>query len=214
MNASGYALGIDLGTQHTVAALRDPAGRLVPVLFGPSPLLPSAVYAGPDGRLQTGLEAEWAAQGDPGGLERHPKRRIDEGTVWLGGRAFAMADLFAALLARVAGEAARVAGGPPSQVVLTHPADWAPPRLAVLTDAARRAGLGAVALVPEPVAAAIQLAAVTGRPLPAGQWLVVCDIGAGSFDATVLQAQPASLVIVATAGLPGAGGLALDAAVV
>ncbi|WP_345136020.1 Hsp70 family protein [Dactylosporangium darangshiense] len=194
--------------------MSEPSGRVVPLLFDSSPLLSSAVYAGPDGTLLVGLDAERAAAGHPAGLERNPKRRIDEGSVWLADRAVAVVDLIAALLVRIAGEARRVAGRAPDEVALTHPATWGPVRLATLADAASRAGLAPVRFVPEPVAAASYFAATSERRLPTGRCLVVYDLGAGTFDATVLRAEADGFATLATAGLDDVGGLDIDAVVV
>jgi molecular chaperone DnaK (HSP70) len=119
-------IGIDFGTSNTVAALADPDGRVHPLLFDGSPLLASAVFGAPGGGLLVGADALRAAGGHPAGLEPNPKRRIDDGTVWLGEREVPVVELIAAVLARVGAEATRVAGGPVGDAV---PA-WrsAPPR--------------------------------------------------------------------------------------
>ncbi|GAA3383850.1 Hsp70 family protein [Cryptosporangium minutisporangium] len=212
MAAEGFRLGIDFGTSHTVAVLRGSDGRVRPLLFDASPLLPSAVFAGRE--LLTGADAERAGLVAPAGLEPNPKRRIDDGTVWLGGREVPVVDLVAAVLRRVVEEARRVAGGPLSEVVLTHPAGWQRTRLGLLADAAERAGLGAVGFVPEPVAAAAYFAQVLGEEIPPGQCLVVYDFGAGTFDVSVVRPRGQDHEVVASAGLPELGGLDLDALVV
>src|SRR5690349_806351 len=126
--------------------LRTAEGRVRPLLFDASPLLASGVYTGTDGELLTGVDAERAAVAHPDGLEPNPKRRIGEGTVWLGEREWPVLDLVVAVLRRVAAEATRVAGRLPARTVLTHPAGWANLRLRVLTEAAERAGLHGVSL--------------------------------------------------------------------
>ena len=209
-----YRLGIDFGTSSTVAALVGPDGRSRPLLFDSSPLLPSAVFVGPDATSLTGADAERAGLAYPAGLEPNPKRRIDDGTVWLGEREVAVVDLVAAVLGRVAAEARRVTGATPAGVVLTHPAAWQQTRLGVLAAAATRAGLGPVEFVPEPVAAAAYFVRVLGRVIPADRCLVIYDLGAGTFDASVVRASPTGFDVVATAGIPDVGGLDLDAAVV
>ncbi|MFB9406697.1 Hsp70 family protein [Dactylosporangium matsuzakiense] len=205
-----FRLGIDLGTSTTVAVLSS-SGTIRPLLFDASPLLSSAVLAGAGPDLLTGLDAERAAATRPAGLEPNPKRRVDEGTVWLGEREYPVAELLAAVLRRVADEARRVAGAPIGEVVLTHPAAWGRTRLTVLADAAARAGLGEVGLVPEPVAAAAYFATV--RDLRAGQCVVVYDLGAGTFDVSIVRVGP-TFEVVAASGLADVGGLDLDAAVV
>ena len=71
------ALGIDFGTSHTVAAVRDDTGATRSLLFDGSPLLPSAVFLDADGRLLAGGDAVRSARLDPARFEPHPKRRID-----------------------------------------------------------------------------------------------------------------------------------------
>ncbi|MEH1123094.1 Hsp70 family protein [Micromonospora sp. CPCC 206061] len=219
--AGGYRLGIDFGTSSTVAVLAIPDRPAVPLLFDSSPLLSSAVAvpAGPapsgaDRSLLTGGDAERAALADPGAFEANPKRRIDEGVVWLGDREVAVPDLIAGVFARVAAEARRVAGSPPDDVVLTHPVAWGRSRLDVLVDAAARAGLAGVRLVAEPVAAAAYLTAVLGRRVRTGHGLIVYDLGAGTFDVSVVRRTSGGFEVVASGGLDDVGGLDLDAAVV
>ncbi|WP_433058781.1 Hsp70 family protein [Dactylosporangium sp. CS-033363] len=274
-----YRLGIDLGTSTTVAVLSGPVpGSARPLLFDASPLLSSAVFAGDGPELLTGLDAERAASARPAGLEANPKRRIDDGTVWLGEREYPVAEVLAAILRRVADEAHRVAGDPMGpdgrwaggesrrveggfggaggesrrveggfggagggfggsggglggsggrwvggeartaggligEVVLTHPAAWGRTRLGLLSEAAARAGLGEAGFVAEPVAAAAYFATV--RDLRPGQTVVVYDLGAGTFDVSVIRrAETGGFAVLAADGLTDVGGLDLDAAVV
>ncbi len=210
-------LGLDFGTSNTVGVLQRPVSALAagttPLLFDSSPLLSSAVHLGPDGAMLTGADADRAALGYPMGLEPNPKRRVDDGTVWLGERELPVAHLIAAVLARQWGEACRVAGAP-VRVVLTHPAAWGRVRLAVLGEAARQAGLDVAGFVPEPVAAAAYFAGILGHDLPPGRTLVVYDLGAGTFDVSAVRRRPGGFEAFATAGLDDVGGLDLDAAVV
>ena len=191
-----------------------PDGRWGPLLFDASPLLPSGVFAGPDGSLLTGVDAQRAAVAYPAGYEPSPKQRVGDATVWLADREIAVVDLVAAVLGRVAAEARRVVGGRPESVVLTHPTGWAGSRLGVLALAAERAGLGEVAFVAEPVAAAAYFVTVLGGGLAPDRPLVVYDLGAGTFDVAVVRAGAGGLEVVGSAGLPDVGGLDLDALVV
>ncbi|MDG6103840.1 Hsp70 family protein [Dactylosporangium aurantiacum] len=208
------SLGVDLGTTHTIAVLATPDGRDQPLLFDSSPLLPSAVYGGADRRLLVGRDALREGRLAPQRLEQHPKRRVDDGAILLGDEEFHVVDIFAALLRRVGEEAVRAAGSP-SRVVLTHPATWAAPRRQVLAEAARAAGFGAVTLVPEPVAAAVYFTTVLRRPVPDGHALVVFDLGAGTFDTSVVARRPGGgWDVLGADGSDTLGGVDLDAAVV
>src|SRR5262245_7080244 len=208
-------LGIALGTTHTVAALVGADGRSQPLLFDASFLLPSAVFAETDGRLLVGKDAERSARLDPTRFEPNPKRRIDDGSLLLGGRDYPVADLFSAVLRRAGDEAARVAGIMPARSVLTYPAHWAANRQAVLADAAGRAGLPQVTLVPEPIAAAVYFTTVLGRNVPPGAVLLVYDFGGGTFDTTALRRRPdGGWEVLVSDGLDDVGGVDLDAAIV
>jgi hypothetical protein len=208
-------LGVDFGTTHTVAALGMPDSPAQPLLFDASPLLSSAVFAEHDGRLLVGRDADRSARLDPTRFEPNPKRRIDDGQVLLGSRAYPVVDVVGAVLRRVAGEAARVAGAMPATTVITYPANWAASRKAVLAEAARQAGMGSVTLIPEPVAAAVYFTTDLGRRMPPGGALVVYDFGGGTFDTTILRLRfDGGWDIVASDGLSDVGGIDLDAAIV
>jgi len=90
--------------------VRGADGRARHLLFDGSPLLPSAVYADPADGVRTGRDAVRSARIDPARYEPNPKRRIDESTVLLGDRAYAVTDLIAHTLRRVCTEAVRVTG--------------------------------------------------------------------------------------------------------
>lgn len=207
-------LGIDFGTSNTVGMLRLPDGRLRPLLFDGSPLLPSAVYLGTDGRMLIGRDAERHARLDPSRFEPNPKRRVDDGHVFLGDREMTVAQVFGHVLSQVAGEARRQLGAPPQEVRLTHPARWGELRRGTLVEAARIAGLGTPRLIAEPVAAASYFTAVLGAQVPVGRSLAIYDLGGGTFDATVVRRTQSGFDVLAEEGLPDVGGLDFDHAVV
>ncbi|GAB1514313.1 Hsp70 family protein [Actinophytocola sp. KF-1] len=155
-------LVIDLGAVNTVAMLD---GRLVTV--DGAPWLPSVVHDGVVGADAVALAG--------GRVARDLKARLDPDEV---------RTLFARVLS-----AARDQGGVLGDVVVTHPADWSPERVAVLVSAA---GTWARAL-PEPVA----VAALHG----AGTALVV-DAGGGTWDVAAVRGHR----VLAVAALPFGGG--------
>ncbi|MEV4131839.1 Hsp70 family protein [Dactylosporangium sp. NPDC049742] len=214
MTAHQSGLSIDFGTSHTVGMLRLPDGRHESLLFDATPLLPSAVFVDGDGRLQTGRDAERSARLDPTAYEPNPKRRLADGTLLLGTHEVPVADAVTAVLDRVRSEAERTLGGPAGEVVLTHPASWAPIRRTLLADAAGAAGLGAPVLVPEPVAAATCFTAVLSHRVDPGAAVVVYDLGGGTFDVSVVRRTATSWDVVASDGFEDVGGVDLDAAVV
>lgn len=204
-------LSVDLGTSNTVAVLSAHERAPWVVDVDGSSTMPSAVFALPDGGLVVGREAVRRARTDPARFEPNPKRRIDEGQLLLGDRVVAVSEALAAILARVLAEVSRQLGGErPDKVCLTHPARWGAARRAVLTAAAHAAGVPDPVLLPEPVAAAAHFASFPGRSLPAGQALAVYDLGAGTFDASVVANGPGGFTVLGAAGLDDVGGLDVD----
>jgi molecular chaperone DnaK len=212
--SDGYSLGIDFGTSNTVAVLHAADGRTRTLLVDGSPLLPSAVYAERDGAVVVGRDAVYSARLDPARFEPNPKRRIDEGTVLLGDRELPVVELIAAVLGRVAEECARTLGPVEPAVTLTCPAVWGAPRREVLAEAARKAGLGEVRLVVEPVAAATYFAQALAKEVPVGSVVVVHDFGAGTFDASVVARTSSGFEVLAVDGRDDLGGVDVDAAIV
>ncbi|KMS89533.1 type VII secretion-associated protein [Prauserella rugosa] len=223
-----FRVAIDFGTSSTcvVAAIGERQPQVV-VIDG-QPLMPSAVYAHADGTLFVGQEAERQAAVDPARFEPTPKRRIDEGELLLGDTVLNVVDVVRAVLSRAVGEARRLAAGAEIDLlVLTHPADWGAVRTRLLRQAA--SGLGhEVALVPEPVAAAVfhaatyapahdnpeKTVAFTGKP---GDTLAVFDFGGGTIDVSVVrrtesQNRRTAFEVPATRGDPGFGGADIDQA--
>ena len=194
--------------------LRWPDGRIRPLLFDGSPVMPSAVYATAEGRLLVGRDAERSARVDPGRLALNPKRYIDEGMVLLGDRQVPLVEVIAATMRRIAEEATRAAGGAPAETVVTYPAAWGALRRGALIEATTRAGLPAPTLVPEPVAAAAYFATVLGHRVVSGQVVVVYDLGAGTLDVSAVRRTPDGYEVLAVDGLPDFGGLDLDEIVV
>ncbi|GLZ30481.1 type VII secretion-associated protein [Lentzea sp. NBRC 105346] len=203
-------VAVDFGTSSTCVAISVHGREPQVVVFDGQPLVPSAVFAAADGTLFVGQEAERQAAVDPARYEPHPKRRIDEGELLLGSTVLPVIDVVRAVLTRAVGEARRVAGGMPVDVlVLTHPADWGTVRTRVLLQAAQ--GLGReIVLVPEPVAAAVFHSA--SHALGDGATLAVLDLGGGTVDASVVARQGPRFRVLAAKGDPSFGGADIDQA--
>ncbi len=203
-------VSVDFGTSSTCTVVSRGGAEPQVVVIDGQPLVPSAVFAAADGTLFVGQEAERQAAVDPSRFEPHPKRRIDDGELLLGSSVLPVVDVIGAVLRRVVGEARRYAGGAAVELlVLTHPADWGSVRTGVLRQAAQ--GLGReLALVPEPVAAAVFHSA--GHGLPDGGALAVLDLGGGTVDASVVRKQGSRFQVLATKGRPDFGGADIDQA--
>lgn len=209
--AAPVRLAVDLGTTHTVAIVARGDQRPRPLLFDGSPLLPSGVFLDADGVLHTGRDAQRLAGADPARYEPHPKRRIDDGSVLLGDQEVPVERLLSTALRRVAEEAAG-SGLRPTDVIVTHPADWGPVRRSIVERAAADAGLGEVALLPEPVAAAAYCTRELDDELPEDGAVAVFDFGGGTLDVAVLRrgTDDGDWHPVAVGGLDDLGGLDID----
>ncbi|MEV8514493.1 Hsp70 family protein [Dactylosporangium sp. NPDC051484] len=207
-------LGIDFGTSNTVAMVRTPDKRMRPLLFDGSPLLPSALYFNTDGKVLVGRDAERNARLDPARFEPNPKRRIDDGEVFIGDHPMPVPRLFAHVLSQVSTEARRQLGAAPDEVRLTHPARWGERRRSLLVEATRISGLGTPRLIAEPVGAASYFTAVLGSAVPVGRSLAIYDLGGGTFDATVVRRTQSGFEVLAEDGLADIGGLDFDHAIV
>src|SRR5690606_36424516 len=196
---------------HTVASLRRADGRVQQQLFDGAPQLPSAVFMNDEGGPEVGADALHNGRRKPERYEPNPKRRIDDGTIRLGGTELPVTSVIAAVLSRVARECEQTLGGL-GPVTVTVPAAWGPTRRHVIADAATAAGLGKAALVPEPVAAASHFVETLGADVPVGSGVVVYDLGGGTFDATVLRRAAGGFDVLAVDGADDLGGLDFDQA--
>jgi type VII secretion-associated protein (TIGR03931 family) len=222
-------VAVDFGTSSTCVVASVNGREPQVVVVDGQPLMSSAVYAAADGTLFVGQEAERQAAVDPSRYEPNPKRRIDEGDLLLGDSVLRVTDVIHAVLRRAVTEARVLAGGAEVDLlVLTHPADWGAIRSRLLRQAAGRLARE-VALVPEPVAAAIFHAATfapsdlksertvefSGRP---GETLAVLDFGGGTVDVSVVRRvanngpRRGGFQVLATRGDPSFGGADIDQA--
>jgi YVTN family beta-propeller protein len=208
-----YALGIDIGTTYSAAAVwRD--GRAETVPFGDrANVVPSVVLLREDGTLVVGDAAVRRAVSESRRVAREFKRRIgDRVPVMLGDQRFEAQQLLAAMVRWIAERVREREGAAPDHVTLTCPANWGEYRRGLLEEAARDAGLANAELVVEPVAAAIHYA--SQERIEAGAYIGVYDLGGGTFDATVLRKTDGGFEVYGTPmGDDRLGGIDFDQAV-
>ncbi|MCR6481476.1 Hsp70 family protein [Amycolatopsis sp. OK19-0408] len=202
-------LSIDFGTSSTVGVLSAFGRGPRAIEVDGSVTMSSAVFAGEDGLLVVGQDAERRARLDPSRFEPNPKRRIDEGVIQLGETRVDLTDAFAAVLRRLGEEAERQLGRPPAQTRISHPAGWGVTRQGAIRTAAAKARLLDVRLIPEPVAAAAHYASLGNSAHgPIG----VYDLGAGTFDCAVVGVSTQGFAVLAEDGLSDLGSLDIDQA--
>ena len=205
-----YALGIDLGTTYTCAAVAGGGGppRVVQ-LSGTSQTIPSVVSIA-DGSVLAGEAAERRLVSHPADTAREFKRRFgDPAPIVLAGRTYGAEVLTGHLVAEVIERVTRAEGESPTTVAIAHPASWGPFRLDLLRDAARQAGIDDLVLVPEPVAAAV----ANRDRVDQGSLVAVYDLGGGTFDAAVVRADGDWEVVGTPEGVERLGGIDFDQAI-
>ncbi|WP_298168607.1 Fe-S protein assembly chaperone HscA [Acidithiobacillus sp.] len=222
------AIGIDLGTTHSLVAsvlsavptvMRDHEGKH---------LLPSVVRYLCDGDIHVGYPAVAAAGQDPHNTIASVKRLMGrghgdvqtlaghlpydlvpgEGMVRLRTVAGEKSpvEVSAEILRVLKERAVETLGGEPEGVVITVPAYFDEAQRQATKDAARLAGLNVLRLLAEPTAAAVAYGLDKGSE----GIFAIYDLGGGTFDISILRLQAGVFEVLATAGDSALGGDDMD----
>lgn len=211
--------GIDLGTTNSAIAVFDPDDQIGPRILkvDNAETMPSVVSVDEQGNFAVGTAAANRALAAPGRVALSVKRQMGSTSadILLGETAFTPTEISARILARLADAVystdGEFLGGRPYHVVICVPANFMQDQKEETKKAAEMAGLNCVALLEEPVAAAIAYA-MRGRT---DQTILVYDFGGGTLDVSVLQAVSdgkggIALKVKGTSGNPSLGGDDLD----
>ena len=210
---SRYALGIDVGTTYTAAAVqRDGRAEMMP-MGATNVIVPTVVLLREDGEVLVGESAERRAVAEPARVAREFKRRMGDSTpIVVGGTPYGAEALVAHVLRAVVREATAREGAPPDHVVLTHPASWSMFKVDLLAQAARGADLTSVTFLTEPQAAAAHYASQSR--LEPGAAIAVYDFGGGTFDAAVVRRTAVGFDLLGIPeGMERFGGIDIDRAI-
>jgi molecular chaperone HscA len=221
------AIGIDLGTTHSlVAVVRDGRPQVLADERG-DPLLPSAVAYGADGTVRVGRAAVAEIEARPDDVVLSVKRLLgravgeapahgpqrfvaDEHVLRLmaGGRAHTPEQVTAEVLRALRARAETHLGPGVDRAVITVPANFHPGQREAVRRAARLAGLQVMRLLSDPGAVALAYG-LAGQP---GRTFAVFDLGGGTFDLSLLNVEDGLLEVLSAAGDDHLGGDDLDAA--
>jgi molecular chaperone DnaK len=195
-------VGIDLGTTNSeVALVRD--GR--PHVFAEEgdPILPSFVGLAEDGRLLVGKAAknQWLLA--PERTVKSIKRKMGQDVkVKLGDQEYRPQEISAMILRKLRDRAAHELGQPVTKAVITVPAYFNDAQRQATREAGELAGLEVVRILNEPTAASL-----TYDPShQAMRRMMVYDLGGGTFDVSVVQAQENVVEVLASHGDTQLGG--------
>lgn len=229
----GLAIGIDLGTTNSVAAIATEAGVKLVVDQYQNHIHPSVVSFPEGGGVYFGLQAREGRALDPANTIYSAKRligqsmraplvqlaltsmpfRVEEGNnqqpiVVTRGRRMTIPEISGLILGNLKGLAASTLGAEVTDAVLTVPANFTDAQRQASKEAGRIAGLEVLRLVNEPTAAA--LAYGYGHTLD--EKVAVFDFGGGTFDVSILQIRGEIFEVLATQGDFFLGGDDLDRA--
>jgi len=229
-HARRHAVGIDLGTTHSlVAAVRSGVAECLPD-HGGEVLLPSAVRYLDGGRVAVGRTALAGAASDPKNTIVSVKRLMgrgladvddsgrlaydfvddDVGMVRLSTRAGVKSpvEVSAEILAVLRERAEDTLDAHLYGAVVTVPAYFDDAQRQATKDAAELAGLQVLRLISEPTAASIAY----GLDNASEGLYAVYDLGGGTFDISLLRMTKGVFEVVATGGDSALGGDDIDAA--
>lgn len=215
--------GIDFGTTNSLAAVSVGGRALALVDQVTHRPHPSVIwYRGSD--IVAGREARENMNiteiGAPPGFVRSPKMSLRrDGPIFVDGRPVEPTDAVAEVLRHLKADASIARGSAPShdlsRAVFTIPVDFGGPERRALREAARKAGIGVVQFVHEPVAALYahlrtqpdlghELARLEGRSI------LVFDWGGGTLDLTLCRIAGGAIMQVRNFGDNEVGGDKFD----
>jgi molecular chaperone DnaK len=195
-------VGIDLGTTNSeVAVVQDGRPRVLHV--DGDPILPSVVGLAEDGRLLVGKPARNQYVLAPDRTVKSIKRKMGEDvTVTLGDQTFRPQEISAMILRRLKDAAEAELGQPVRKAVITVPAYFNDSQRQATREAGELAGLEVVRIINEPTAAAL-----TYNPTRDGtERFLVYDLGGGTFDVSIVQAEAGVFEVLSSHGDTHLGG--------
>jgi molecular chaperone HscA len=220
------AIGIDLGTTNSLVAHVDERNRprVLPADEG-RPILPSAVFYGPEGQVEVGAAAKAQAPQRPRDTVLSAKRFMGRGpgdvrpedrgiyafeeggavvrlAVAGGTRSVSPIEVSAEILRVLKRRAQEALGGAPGGCVITVPAYFDDAQRQATKDAGRLAGLDVLRLLNEPTAAALAY----GLDKRMEGTFAVYDLGGGTFDVSILRLEGGVFEVLATGGDTHLGG--------
>ncbi len=195
-------VGIDLGTTNSeVAIVRD--GQPHVLAEDGDPILPSFVGLSEDGRLLVGKPArnQWVLA--PERTIKSIKRKMGQDVkVKLGEQEFRPQEISAMILKALRDRATQQLGTPIARAVITVPAYFNDAQRQATREAGELAGLEVVRILNEPTAASLTYDP-NQREL---HRLLVYDLGGGTFDVSIVQAQEGVIEVLASHGDTQLGG--------
>lgn len=200
--------GIDLGTTNSVIAfLKDGRPEAIPVEEGVA-ILPSVVsFEAENGGYVVGRQAKNRRAAFPDATITSIKRLMGRESMVTVGRQSLSPELISSyILKHLAERAAERLGQPIKKVVITVPAYFDDAQRRATIRAGELAGLEVVRIVNEPTAAALVYDRVLSEADGDSPYVLVYDLGGGTFDVSVLEIKGEIKEVLASSGDTSLGG--------
>jgi molecular chaperone HscA len=203
----GIAVGIDLGTTHSVVAVSEGGNAQVLRNIHGHALTPSVVWM-KSGEVHVGFEAKAALDKGNKNAIGSFKRQMHQAATLLefGTEKRSPVELSAEILKSLKVQAERALGREVTQAVITVPAYFDDAARQATKDAARLAGLTVLRLINEPTAAALAY----GLEHASQGVYAIYDLGGGTFDVSLLKLEKGVFQVLATGGDTQLGGDDMD----
>jgi|YNPNPStandDraft_1061719.scaffolds.fasta_scaffold34671_2 molecular chaperone DnaK len=204
-------IGIDLGTTNSaVAIVEDGRPVIIPDENG-NRILPSVVGLSPSGELLVGIPAKNQFVVEPENTVRSIKRKMGSmEKVRMGDREYLPQEISAIIVRRLKQIAERYLGTEVTQAVITVPAYFSDAQRQATKDAGEIAGLEVLRIINEPTAAALAY----GLEKEEDQFVLVYDLGGGTFDVSVVEMNSGVVEVRASHGNTHLGGDDFDQRIV
>lgn len=208
-------MGIDLGTSNSAAALiKDGKIKLVPASEGPTSygkMFPSIVAFREDGEIVVGKNAKSYAYAHPERTVRWIKRKMGtDYTVNIDGYMYTPQEISALIIKKMKNDAEAFIDEKIDKAVISAPAYFNNNQRNATKQAGEIAGLEVLRIVSEPTAASLAYGLdKTQKNLK----IAVLDLGAGTFDVTILQMNNSVFQVLSTSGDTRLGGKDMDDAI-
>jgi molecular chaperone DnaK len=205
-----HVIGIDLGTTNSLVAFLEGGRPQIIVNQAGARSTPSIVGLDKLDRLHVGATAKNQLVIMPERTVAEVKRLMGSSErVTLGERSYSPTEISAIILRALKDDAARFFGEPVEEAVVTVPAYFTDAQRQATKDAGELAGLRVERILNEPTAAAL---AYGIDNLDKEQFVLVYDLGGGTFDVSVLEMFSGVLDVKASAGDNRLGGSDFDRA--
>lgn len=197
------AIGIDLGTTYSVAAvIENGRARVIPNAEGEN-LTPSVVAETASGHRLVGSVAKRQTAANPQNTVSSIKRHMGlDYRVSLNGKPFSPQEISAFILRKIKSDAEAYLGMPVKKAVVTVPAYFTDAQRQATREAAILAGLDLMRIINEPTAASLAY----GLDREKIQTILVWDLGGGTFDVSILELGDGIFQVKAVSGNTRLGG--------